>query len=198
MTSVGGLLWALDSRAASDNSVSLPALIATSSPTSNPIGVIFNTPTPLDRERWQSIVIHDSGSGYGTPDSIEAQQRQSNIRGLGYHFIIGNGNGIRSGELHVGNRWLLQQPGAHAIGPRADQMNLRGIGICLVGNGEKSAFPDAQLDRLVELVGALCRELDIPRDRVFLQSDLAAVPSPGRLFPEALFWERLAAETRGR
>jgi N-acetyl-anhydromuramyl-L-alanine amidase AmpD len=198
MTSVGGLLWALDSRAGADNGVTLPALVATTTPTSNPIGVIFNTTSPLDRQRWQSIVIHDSGSSYGTPASIEAQQRQANIQGLGFHFVIGNGNGTRAGELHVGNRWLLQQPGAHAVGARAEQMNLRGIGICLVGNGEKSEFPDAEIDRLVELVAALCQELNIPRDRVFLQSDIARVASPGRLFPEALFWERLAAATRGR
>lgn len=198
MTSVGGLLWALDAGSGrASTGVALPALLATASePSAASINVIYSTPTPVTRGQWDSIVIHHSGSGFGTPESIESQQRDRGIQSLGYHFLVGNGNGIGDGELHVGMRWLRQNPGAHAVGPRADQLNQRAIGICLVGNGERSGFTDGQIDRLVELVASLSVKLGIPRDRIYLQSDVADVRNPGRFFPTASFMERLEGEFR--
>ena len=58
------------------------------------------------------------------------------------------------------------------------------IGICLIGNGDRSEFTEAQMRALVDLVRALQIRLDIPASRVVLHSDLNPdVASPGRLFP---------------
>ena len=191
MTIMGGALYAMDGKASPRiDGVNLPALIAPATATSGE--VVFNTKTPLDKSKWQAIVIHHSGSPYATPQSLEAEAKASGLTGLGYHFVIGNGNGLDDGELHVGARWLRQQPGAHTSGPKADWYNRNSIGICLIGNGDRGRFTDAQMRRLTQLVDALCRELNIPRDRIVLQDDLVKGAGPGRYFPGAAFREQLS------
>lgn len=192
MTLVGGVLLALDNAPTfSPDGLALPTLAATSGETS--IEAIFNTRRPLDRQRWQAIVIHDSGRPFGSIDQLETEARQMNLRSLGYHFVIGNGSGMSDGEIHVGGRWLSQDPGAHAAGKNADWFNRHSIGICLVGDGDRRAFTPAQMRRLTQLVESLCREFNIPANRVYLHRDIAATPSPGRLFPEAELRQQLAA-----
>ena len=148
--------------------------------------------TEFEPGRWDGIVIHHSGATTGSPDSINAQHRDLGFRGLGYHFVIGNGFGSTDGEVHVGYRWQQQLPGAHTAGVNSDYYNRRTLGLCLVGDGEKRAFSDAQLMALTQLVARLQRELDLPDDRVMLHRDVAPRSGPGRLFPEAAFRARLA------
>lgn len=190
MTSVGGLLFALDGKAAARmDGLSLPALVAPAGPSS--VEGVFRTRTDLDRQRWLSVVIHHSGNASGTPETLETQARNAGLKGLGYHFVIGNGRGLDDGEIHVGYRWLDQLPGAHAAGKDADWYNLHSIGICMIGNGERQQFTPTQLRRLNQLVGALAREFKIPRERIVLHSDVANVADPGMLFPAADFREQL-------
>lgn len=184
MTVVGGLLLVAGKgpRANADG-FSLPPLAAIAG--AGGIESVFNTPEPLVKGRWQAIVIHDSGTAGGTQQSLDEQARALGLRGLGQHFVIGNGNGLRDGQVHVGQRWLKQAAGAHAAGKQADWFNRNAVGVCVVGNGERRAFTEAQMERLVQLVDALMRECNIPADRVYLHSQIADTPSPGRFFPEA-------------
>src|SRR5262245_55577735 len=75
MTVVGGGLFLMDRGlpTASGDSLTLTPLMATASP--DTVEVVFNTPAPLDKSRWLSIVIHDSGSPVGNPASLDAQAR---------------------------------------------------------------------------------------------------------------------------
>ncbi|MFN7022637.1 MAG: peptidoglycan recognition family protein, partial [Phycisphaerales bacterium] len=140
MTLVGGLLLMLDGRPVPRlDGLSLSPLAATGW-VQTEIDPVRITRRPIDRERWQAIVIHHSGSTVGTPASIEAENLSRNIKGLGHHFIIGNGNGMEDGQIHVGYRWLDQLPGAHAAGPNGHAYNLRSISICLVGDGNRRPF----------------------------------------------------------
>ena len=190
MTSVGALLFALDGKAgARMDGLSLPALVAPAGPSS--VEGVFRTRGELDRQRWLSIVVHHSGTASATPESLESQARAAGLKGLGYHFVIGNGRGLDDGEIHVGYRWLDQLPGAHAAGKDADWYNLHSIGICMVGNGDRQQFTPAQTRRLVQLVNALAREFKIPRERIVLHSDIAAVSDPGTFFPGAEFREQI-------
>ncbi len=190
MTGVGGLLFAVGGGPGpSGAGVALPALLATGAP--NSLEAIFNTRSAVEPGTWQAIVIHDSGSPVGTPASLDEQARSMNLQGLGHHFVVGNGNGIGDGEIHIGYRWLKQSPGAHTAGSNADWYNRNAIGICLIGDGSRQKFSPAQVRRLTQLVDTLCRELDIPADRVFLHRDVGPSTSPGRLFPEAAFREAL-------
>jgi hypothetical protein len=186
MTIVGGLLLMLDDNPAPRaDGLSLAPLAAAGSTSS--IDSIWNTQKTVARDTWKGIVIHHSGSSVGSHVTIEAEHQARKFRGLGHHFIIGNGNGMKNGELVVGYRWIDQLPGAHAGGDQGQYHNLHSISICLVGDGNRRGFTTAQMKRLVELVGALCRELDIPKDKVVLHSEIAPTNDPGSLFPEVDF-----------
>jgi N-acetyl-anhydromuramyl-L-alanine amidase AmpD len=192
MTGVGGLMALLQGGPTPRlDGLSLPPMVAAAGPSN--IEAVFSTRQPMEGQRWQAIVIHHSGSGFGTPASIEAQHRAMNLEGLGYHFVVGNGSGMGNGEIRAGYRWLDQLPGAHVAGTQGDWYNRNAIGICLVGDGRKRPFSAEQVQRTVQLVSALCDRLGIPPGQVYLHSDVAQTDDPGRFFPEAAFREQLAA-----
>lgn len=193
MTVAGGALLAIDApRAGSGAGIALAASTQTTNAPS--IGSIFDRlDVPLANGRWQRVVIHHSGAPFGSADTIAAEHTSKGLQGLGYHFVIGNGQGSEDGELFVGRRWIEQLPGAHVAGPQAPWNNQHAIGICLVGDGDRRPFTPAQLARLSELLSALCGELAIPEQQVVLHRDLAPTSSPGRMFPEAALRARLAS-----
>ncbi len=193
MTMVGGMLLAVEGRPAPRvDGLAFAPLAAAGEP--NSLETIFRTQQPLDTRRWQGIVIHHSNGPLGSPATIGAEHEAMGLRGLGHHFIIGNGNGMRDGEVNVGYRWLNQLPGAHTGGPRGDEHNLHSVSICLVGDGNRRPFTAAQYERLVELTVALCRELNIPRESVYLHSQVAPTTDPGALFPTANFRRDIARQ----
>lgn len=166
---------------------------------------------PLDRSRWNAIVIHHSGSPAGDAGSIARMHGSEGLAGLGYHFVIGNGQGMPDGQVEVGPRWNRQLPGAHVASAgrvgadvrmaarsnaTPDELNLHAIGICLVGNGDRREFTDRQIEELASLVRRIQRTLDIPSERVFLHSDVSQTTSPGRYFPTARFEEQLLRGNR--
>jgi hypothetical protein len=148
----------------------------------------------LDHNRWKAIVIHHSGTPSGSPESLERMYLSRGYVSLGYHFVIGNGIDFGDGAVARGPRWLRQQPGAHVsdLATNAMWFNEHAIGICLVGNGERRAFTEAQMRSLIDLVTELQREFGIPDNQVYLHSDLASVSSPGRFFPVAVFESAIA------
>ncbi|MBX3385321.1 MAG: N-acetylmuramoyl-L-alanine amidase [Phycisphaeraceae bacterium] len=183
MTAVAGGLLMLDWKPVPRmDGLSLSPLAAATS-TGSKVDPVLRTRSPLDVARWQAIVVHHSGSVVGTAATISREHEDRGIKGLGHHFVIGNGQGMDDGQLHIGYRWLDQLPGAHAVGPNGDWFNLQSVSICLVGDGDRRPFTQAQVARLRELVAVLCREMDIPADRVYLHSQIAPVSDPGRLFP---------------
>jgi hypothetical protein len=153
---------------------------------------IFLTRVPLDRARWTGIVIHHLGRPAGDAEFVHRLHQSYGYQGLGYHFLIGNGNGLGDGVVHVGYRWDEQLQGAHVVGEFEAYHNQRSVGICLIGNGDRRPFSEKQMRSLVSLVRRLQRELGIPRERVYLHHDLAGeVSSPGRYFAAARFEAQL-------
>lgn len=156
------------------------------------------SPAPVDAGRWQAIVIHHSGSSAGTLEDIARQHRGWGLPSIGYHFVIGNGNGEPDGDVLACPRWTNREPGAHVAArpegasPDAAWFNEHAIGICLVGNGERRSFTDAQLASLVRQVRQLQAAYGIPDSNVVLHSQLAEVSSPGRWFPHAQFMQAIA------
>lgn len=184
MTLGAAVLYAVSRRpVAGQAGFVLPALMMTDSPST--VELALEPTAGLQRSRWKSIVIHDSGSVYGDQASLEEAARLSKLKGIGYHFVIGNGNGMGDGELLVTSRWDQQRAGAHVAGAKGEAFNRESIGICLVGDGNRQKFTRAQISRLIQLVDALQQELRIPADRVHLHREIAAVGSPGSLFPAA-------------
>jgi hypothetical protein len=135
---------------------------------------------------WKYLVLHHSATEGGSVESVDAGHRQRKDQfgnpwlGIGYHFVIGNGEGMPDGQIEPTFRWKEQLHGAHA-GSR--QHNRRGVGICLIGNFEEAP----PTPRQIAAVGQLCEWLggryEIPRERVLRHLDVAATKCPGRLFP---------------
>ena len=137
---------------------------------------------------WTSIVIHHTATNRGSVESIHAAHLKRKDasgrawRGVGYHFVIGNGNGMGDGEIEPTFRWRTQIPGAHA-GSR--EYNDHGIGIALVGNFEQRRPTPAQLAAVKRLVGVLKRSYRIPAKSVVGHNSVKATACPGRYFPLA-------------
>ena len=191
MTVAGALLYAVSRKPTlSGNGLSIPAMMSTSEVSS--MDFLTQTKAPIKQGRWKAIVIHESGEPVGSQASLEEKARANNLRGIGYHFVVGNGNGMGDGEVYVSNRWLEQRVGAHCGGSRGDEMNREAIGICMVGQGDYRKFTNAQLKQLVRLVDSIQREFDIPAEQVYLYRDIANASSPGKLFPAVEFRRALA------
>lgn len=142
-------------------------------------------PDEAERE-WTAIVLHHTAASHGSVESIhEAHLKRKDKSGnpwmgIGYHFVIGNGNGMGDGEIQPTFRWREQIHGAHA-GIR--EYNQSGIGITLIGNFEKEPPTDAQLGAVKNLVAQLKRKYHIPDDRIVGHGKLKATACPGKLFP---------------
>lgn len=187
MTAVGGLLLLVDGKPSprADGLSLSPLAAATTIGNDASSDPVIQTRVAMDTSRWQAIVVHHTGSPVGSPVSIAKENESRGIRGLGHHFVIGNGSGMDDGQVHIGFRWLDQLAGAHAAGTEGDWYNHHAISICLVGDGERGAFSPAQVQQVQSLISSLRKRLDIPSDRVFLYSDIApGSKDPGRLFPE--------------
>lgn len=149
------------------------------------------------RDRWETIVIHHSGSVTGNAASFDRYHR--NVRHwdeLGYHFVIGNGHGSGDGEIEVGSRWAKQKHGAHCKTPD-NYYNAHGIGICLVGDFRLAPPTPAQLSSLTRLVRFLMRECDVPPERVVTHRDVTGKTiCPGAMFPLYTLRQRVLASGR--
>jgi N-acetylmuramoyl-L-alanine amidase len=158
------------------------------------IGSAFYWPT-----RWRYIVIHHSGGAYGDVDLLRRvhRERQPNdpIDEIPYHFLIGNGNGLPSGGVVETGRWRFRIWGAH-VSRRNPDRNFRGIGICLIGDFERTQVPDSQFQAATVLTRRLMRRFRIPPERVTFHGRTPGemTSCPGRNFPSARFFEAISAE----
>lgn len=135
---------------------------------------------------WQYIVIHHSASESGSVESIHKEHRLRKSAdgnpwlGIGYHFVIGNGHGMNDGSVQSTFRWNEQIHGAHS---GSAVFNTRGIGICLIGNFEKSQPTKAQLQSIRQLVRVLAIRHRIPRENLMGHASVKATACPGKHFP---------------
>jgi len=130
------------------------------------------------------VVIHHSATPSGSAAAFDREHRAKGWDELGYHFVIGNGNGTADGQIEIGPRWRKQKYGAHAKTPD-NRYNEYGIGICLVGNFDGSLPTRAQMDALARLTAWLQAEYSIPAERVITHKDTKPTACPGRLFNSA-------------
>jgi LysM repeat protein len=146
----------------------------------------------VTRGRWKHIVIHHSGTNEGSGKGMDRYHREERHmeNGLAYHFVIGNGNGMKAGEVFIGKRWTNQLDGGHLAIP---DLNANSIGICLVGNFEKTVPSATQLDTLEALVRALQAKLALPDSAVTTHTKIHKnhTKCPGRRFPMDAFAKRL-------
>jgi hypothetical protein len=143
-------------------------------------------PTDEPRKPWKYIVLHHTATGRGSVESIHETHLKNKDKngnpwqGIGYHFVIGNGDGMGDGEIEPTFRWRQQLAGAHA---GVNDYNQQGVGVVLVGDFEQHHPTAAQLQAVKRLVGALSRDFGIPADRVIGHGDVKATECPGQNFP---------------
>lgn len=138
------------------------------------------------QRRWIYIVIHHSGTTSGSLEGIHAEHKKRKDQfgqpwlGIGYHFVIGNGQGMKDGEIKPTFRWKEQIHGAHS-GSRVHNDN--GIGVCLIGNFENQKPTTKQMDSVVTLVRQLARQYQIPARLVIGHNTVKPTACPGKMFP---------------
>src|SRR5205823_1688828 len=106
---------------------------------------------PVQRRRWQFIVVHNSGTRQGNARAFDYYHRHVRRmqNGLAYHFVIGNGTSTGNGQIEVGDRWRRQINGGHV---HSDYLNNISLGICLVGDFNRDQPTRAQLESCEELI----------------------------------------------
>jgi len=142
--------------------------------------------------KWKYIIIHHSA----TEEGSSLQFHKSHLskgwnRGVGYHFVIDNGqSGKQDGEIETTPRWLKQQDGAHC---KAAGMNTKGIGICLVGNFNNERVSRAQFKALIHLVNQLRYYYRIPVKNILGHGQVkgSRTDCPGKNFPWTKFKRNL-------
>jgi N-acetyl-anhydromuramyl-L-alanine amidase AmpD len=140
----------------------------------------------VDRSRWCYIVIHHSATEGGNAARFAQDHRERlDADSVGYHFVIGNGDGSEDGCIEICPRWKLQQAGAHARVDGHPEYNERGIGICLVGNFQNDRPTERQMKSLVLLVRSLQKLCGIADKDVVMHGDLKATECPGRFLRQA-------------
>lgn len=147
--------------------------------------------------RWRYIVIHHSAGSYGSIEFLQKvhKERQANdpIDAIPYHFVIGNGNGLGDGEIASDLRKKYNIWGAHVSGKNTDR-NLRGIGICLIGNFEKEKVTSQQYDSLVSLTKRVMQTYGISANNVTGHGYTPgeSTKCPGKNFPMGRFLSDIA------
>lgn len=135
---------------------------------------------------WKYIVLHHTATDSGDVASIHEAHLKNKDKGgkpwlgIGYHFVIGNGNGMDDGEVQPTFRWREQLHGAHA---GVGDYNQHGIGIVLIGNFEKHAPSPGQMLAVKQLVATLAADYGVSSDRVLGHGDVKATECPGKHFP---------------
>lgn len=157
-------------------------------PTPTPPPAVNPWQTDSAAREWKYIVIHHTATSAGSVESIhEAHLQKKDASGkpwlgIGYHFVIGNGNGMTDGAIEPTFRWKQQMHGAHAGSSNKDH-NQIGIGVCLVGNFEETSPTEAQRRSVKQLVQTLKSEYHISSSNVIGHRDIKTTECPGRLFP---------------
>ncbi|WP_210330285.1 peptidoglycan recognition family protein [Aliikangiella sp. G2MR2-5] len=153
--------------------------------------------------RWQYIVIHHSAGNYGNIEFLQRVHRQRQagdpIDAIPYHFIIGNGNGMRMGE--VASDWRKEHNlwGAH-VSSRNSYRNFLGLGICMIGNFEKYEVPSAQFESLINLCSRLMIDYNIPVENInghgLVKNEMTLCP--GKYFSVTKLREELSKRIDGQ
>ncbi len=137
----------------------------------------------LRRSQWRHIIGHHSATRYGNAKIYgKAHRRRGMENGLAYHFLIGNGVDSGDGEIEIGNRWKSQIEGGH-VSQRS--YNLNSIGVCVIGDFQKTSPTKNQIIAFKELVEYLKNDLLGGRPKFLVHKELKGEHTvcPGKYFP---------------
>jgi N-acetyl-anhydromuramyl-L-alanine amidase AmpD len=150
---------------------------------------------PADRRnpRWEFIVVHNSGTRQGNARVFDYYHKHVRHmqNGLAYHFVIGNGTSTGNGQIEIGDRWRRQINGGHV---HSDHLNNIALGICLVGDFNRSQPTPAQLQSCEELIrylrqrcGKIGNHYMVVKPHREMNPPRWATDCPGDAFPYSWF-----------
>jgi len=143
-------------------------------------------PSQLEK-KWAAVVVHHSATENGNAAIFDKWHREGkHWEGIGYDFVIGNGSDSGDGQVEVTFRWRKQIPGAHCGGTANNWANKDGIGICLVGDFNRTVPTARQMQSLLKLIRFLQRRYGIPTSRIYghkTTPGARVTDCPGRKFP---------------
>jgi len=119
------------------------------------------------------IIIHCSDSTWGNASEIDKWHKERGWTGIGYHYVICNGNATlftKNLDGSVDHGRSLFEQGAHCKGHNHDS-----IGICLIGVDE---FTLAQYKSLKELCERLMEEYGISSDDIYGHNEFSDKTCP--------------------
>jgi len=144
--------------------------------------------TRVSPGRWKYIVVHHAAVDEGNVKSLDRYHREVRHmeNGLAYHFLIGNGRGMKDGEVAVGNRWRKQLDGGHL---HSETQNKIALGICLIGDFDRHPPTPQQMRSLEALVRALMGRCKLTASAVKTHQQINVVGTrcPGSKFPTRSF-----------
>jgi len=136
--------------------------------------------------RWRKVdlvVIHSTGFREAASfEDLEDYHRRvrGEEHGLVYHFVIGNGRGMRDGEMRATGRWAAGLPAADLRSPGAGD---GAVAVALAGDFEVEDPTRAQLEALDELLDYFAAKGGAMRVRLHSEVEATARPCPGAGFP---------------
>ncbi len=139
----------------------------------------------VKKGQWKNIVIHHSGTVADRAKNIDRFHREERNmeNGIAYHFVIENGTrGTKNGDIYISERWKKQLHGGHM---KLWAHNQIAIGICLIGNFEKSRPKAKQMEQLEALIAFLQEKAGVPDKGVTTHTLMHKNHTlcPGKLFP---------------
>ncbi len=137
--------------------------------------------------KWTAIIVHHSGTNNGNSAVFDRWHKEGNHwEGVGYDFVIGNGTDSGDGEVETTFRWYNQKVGAHCGGTPGNWANREGIGVCLVGDFNKTLPTERQMASLTKLIRFLMNRYQISNARIYGHNTAPgarATDCPGKRFP---------------
>ncbi|MEZ4379714.1 MAG: peptidoglycan recognition family protein [Nannocystaceae bacterium] len=156
------------------------------------LGELFAAPDPSWRP-WQWLVVHHTAAEHASLAGIDRYHRNhfGDPYGAEYHFVINNGKRGALGLVEAA-RWRHQELAAHLFHPERAPESLA---LCLIGNFEARAVPEAMMDALASLSRALMSTFAIPIERVTTHREIDGrlTQCPGKHFDLADLKARIGA-----
>ncbi len=147
--------------------------------------------------RWNYIIIHHSAGDYGNIKTLQKIRKERQpiepFEVIAYHYIIGNGNGMKDGEIASDNREKYNLWGVH-VSESNWNINFTGLGICLIGNLDKKQITPKQYKSLLKKTSDLMEQYNIEIDNVLFHGKIKgeSTKCPGKYFPYSKFKKDLS------
>ena len=120
-------------------------------------------------EKINFIIIHHSQRKIDSPNLIKKRHLARGWEDVGYHYLIGNKSKLtKDGKLYKGRSEKFQ--GAHAF-----KYNKKSLGICLIGNFDKTKPSKKQIQTLIKFLKEKMKKHKIPIKNILGHRELPEV-----------------------